>query len=124
MLADTAGIKEKTVLSTPPSKFKTPPSRPPKRPPDGCCGGVLYCTMTLMLLDEFASKACRSGEILVLSANARLTSSRKNARKAVRAARLEYFSEYAGMTAIPKARQTPEHKCSGMKQIHSWAVLF
>src|SRR5580698_6353328 len=102
MLADTAGIKEKTVFSTPPRRFTTPPSRPPRRPPDGCCGGVLYCTMTLMLFDEFESNACRSGEILEVSANARLTRSKKKARNAVRAARREYLSEFAGMTPLTK----------------------
>ena len=42
------------------------PTKPPSSPPDDCGGGVLYCTMTLMLFDEFASKGCRSGEILVI----------------------------------------------------------
>jgi hypothetical protein len=47
----------------------------------------------LMLFDGFASKVCRSGEILELSANARPAISKKNAKSDVRAARLEYFSE-------------------------------
>ena len=39
-------------------------------PPDNEAGDVLYCTITLMLFDGFASSGCRSGEILELSARA------------------------------------------------------
>src|SRR5580698_9241962 len=113
-------MSENTVLSTPPSRFTTPPTMPPNRPPrrppdDGCCGGVLYCTITLIRLDEFASMACKSGEILELSANAWPESSRKIAIKAVRVVRLEYFGEF--MMAIWKARQPPEHKPLRMNQL-------
>src|ERR1700722_18139670 len=113
MVADTAGIREKTTFNTPPSRFTTPPTRPPtrppRRPPEDCCWGCeLYCTITLMLLPGFvASNACKSGEILELSAKARLEIRRKMAKSAVRDARLEYFSEVAGMMPIGRhaARQ-------------------
>src|SRR5260221_6768658 len=85
-VADTALIKLKTTLTTPPRMLTTVQMRPPSRPPLlQVCGAELYCTITLTVLFEFDSSGRRSGEIFELSAKADPTASQTSHTVAHRA---------------------------------------
>src|ERR1051326_6676551 len=100
-VADTALIRLKTTLTTPPRMFTTVQMRPPSRPPlVHVCGAELYCTITLTELFGFDSSGRRSGEIFELSAKATLVTNKTSQTAADRAKYLLRFTMNIGIRLI------------------------
>src|SRR5215472_2111897 len=80
-------------------------------PPDDEAGDVLYCTITLMLFDGFASSGCRSREILELSARAGTALTHKTRHSAM--LRFDKVRMAALGNQAARVRDQPEHEKSG-----------
>src|ERR1700730_2420332 len=108
IVAATAFTSVKTTFTTPPTIFRAVQRSTPRNPPlVHVCGGLLYWTITLTLVDGFDNSGRRSGEIFEVSANTEVVVRRTSQRAANRAICFARFRKKLCIMAQHNATSVP-----------------